>query len=144
MKLLLDAAVPHFEVDMQVLTLSPTLPHDRTRCWIRGMRRDVMLQGALPQIISDLPEVSLESVLDMTAKNVSLASFSTAKVRENLENYIEEVLDARSKNGVGCIAVVEVNHSFNRKYPAHIHYDNVKGQKVSVVQHLRIGRAVDQ
>ena len=124
-KLLLNAAVPHFEVDWKVLTLSPILPHERKRCWIRGMRKDAMLQETIPQIISDLPEVTLKGVLDTEANDVSLANFGTARVRENLQKYIEAVLDHRSKGKAGGIAVVEVNRGFNCKYPAQIHYDKV-------------------
>lgn len=124
-KQLLNAAVPHFEVEWQLLTLSPTLPHHRSRCWIRGMRKDAMLQESIPQIINDLPEVSLSDVLDMNAKNVSQAQFGSARVRQNLERYIEQVLDERSKGKAGGIAVVEVGRAFNCRYPAKIHYDKV-------------------
>ena len=61
-----EAALPHFQCELKVQALAPTLPHSRVRCWLRGMRKDILYFQSLPAALTNLPAVPLAALLDPT------------------------------------------------------------------------------
>ena len=121
----LRSSVPFFKHEATVDNLRDKADHDRNRCILRGMRRDVLQTPSLPRPLTNLPHISLDSILDWDLPNVPFSDL-TEKARLNLLWYEQQIQDAKANgNAVGAIAVVETHRAPDRKYKAQIFYDVV-------------------
>ena len=124
----LKLALPNFIIDTVIVSLCPALPHDRTRWWLRGMRRDLCIRPwscKLPPVL-DLPvRVKLIDLLDPNLRNIP-ASSMTAKRAANVVQYMELLRAKKPElDPTVELAVFDIDRAIGKKWPAQIRYDVV-------------------
>ena len=117
--------MPFFKHGHEVSELRDVMPHQRDRCIMKGMRRDVMQSDKLPAALPDLPKVDLDSILVSSIPNEPMSSMKTDKGRTNLLNYVEKVREDVRNGVAGRIAIVEIHRAFNKVYPPQVTYDTM-------------------
>ena len=124
--------LPAFHISRDNIQLEKFIPHQRERCWVRGIRGDVLMAAGLrsiPKPISAFEHgsVPLAQILDWSAPNILPLGQLNDKKRENLTMY-EVVIHADCRDGmVGpqSIAVFDISKHLGANHRGLVCYDRV-------------------
>jgi site-specific DNA-cytosine methylase len=122
--------MPMFAVDTVVVDLQRFLPQRRTRCWLRGVRKDVLGRsgaGSIPAPLAHFGEgpLALADLLDHSERSLAREEVGTAQQRQNLNEYEEIVRSHLRAETAGAIAVVDLGRSTQKVFAAQVLYDRV-------------------
>jgi site-specific DNA-cytosine methylase len=126
----LSSSMPMFAVDTVVVDLQRFLPQRRTRCWLRGVRKDVLGRsgaGSIPAPLAHFGEgpLALADLLDHSERSLAREEVGTAQQRQNLNEYEEIVRSHLRAETAGAIAVVDLGRSTQKVFAAQVLYDRV-------------------
>ena len=133
----LEARMPDWVIDLSFSSLESFIPHKRSRCWLRGLRRD-MLPGSVQSIPAPLAcigvgPVPLEHLLEAGLEVFPPEAMTTTKKMENTTLYLSEIeaMVRANPNHQHRIAVFDPCRAQGKKWKVRVHYDVVPALRTS-------------
>ena len=134
----LEVAVPFFVFEILQDQSSAYLPHERKRCWLRGMRLDLLVGDCIPAPLSFDIRATLHDILDTAdfAPNMTRDDLSTPRRQLNYDAYMRKLDNEAVDAEFACF---DVDRSICGKFSKDkLFYDNVpplttKGPEIFVV-----------
>ena len=124
--------MPNFVVESTVVSLNPTLPHGRTRWWLRGLRRDLAAgtwTKVVPRVMRSPIHVTLAELLKSDRPNMEVCALSTEKRMRNVFAYINSLKDSLAKwpseQPLPEVAVFDIDRAHGMKWKSNIAFDQV-------------------
>ena len=126
----LEARLPDWVIDLSRSSLESFLPVRRSRCWLRGMRRDMLpMSQSIPAPLTRIGTgpVALEHLLDPCIENCRIEAMTTTKQRDNTAFRIKEIFAMVEANPSHHhrIAVFDPHRAPEKKWKSPVHYDVV-------------------
>ena len=109
--------LPHFVVEVARLDLSDVWAQNRSRCWIRGMRADLLANGSslthIPKPLSTLgfERVIVDELLDYSVENIEPSTISGGKGR-NIMKFFDRIAKDIAEGVInGGLAIMDADRS---------------------------------
>ena len=127
----LTAGIPFFAFDFVFSELSELgLPHNRRRCWVRGLRRDLLPEIEIPPPMTTcFPKVRLEEILDFMLPNDVVQGVRL----KTIKRYEIQVKEDINFGKAGRIACIDLHRKFGKEYPIVLRYDCIPPLKRNCV-----------
>jgi len=125
----LRISLPHFIVERCLVELNEYYPHSRKRCWIRGVRIDMLGSAmSVPPPLPRLPSgrVGLMGVLDLKAPSISSTEeISGTRNRANLEHYNALIREHCASSAPVDVVAFDLCRKKDGKFGSNIYLDHV-------------------
>ena len=121
-----EKRIPFFSVTYHVVDTSTLTPQRRKRCWVIGVRNDVLRGQPIPSPlpIERLPKIHLADLLNQNVQKLRPDALEP-RLRKNLADYMGALLDqVRGKKWSGAmVGIFDLDRGFGKGWKPNIAYD---------------------